>query len=278
MPPRADWKPVGGLRRRLYEVVFESDTRAGRAFDVVLIGVILTSVLTVVVESVPEIRARHGPALHALEWGFTVVFTAEYLLRLYCVGRPLRYAVSFFGVIDLLAIVPTYISLFFPGAEVLLVVRVLRVLRVFRVLKLTEYLRESRMLTDALWAARRKVGVFFLAVITLVTIVGALMYLIEGGENGFTDIPTSIYWAVVTLTTVGYGDISPKTPLGRAASALVMIIGYSIIAVPTGIVTAELARGGRRPGACPGCGAAGHDGDARHCKHCGAALGVTSAS
>jgi voltage-gated potassium channel len=260
----------------VYQVVFESDTRAGRVFDVVLIAIILASVLTVMLESVADVRARYGDALHAVEWGFTVLFTVEYLLRLASVRRPARYAFSFFGVIDLLAVLPTYVSLFLPGTHVLIVVRVLRVLRVFRVLKLTEYLHESRVLADALWAGRRKIGVFFLAVVTLLVVIGALMYLIEGEENGFTDIPTSIYWAVVTLTTVGYGDISPKTTVGRAVSALVMIIGYSIIAVPTGIVTAELTRPGRPaatgPG-CPGCGAGGHDADARFCKHCGARLG-----
>jgi voltage-gated potassium channel len=275
MPTRTDQKPAGGLRRRLYEIVFEADTPAGRTFDVVLIVLIVASVVTVVVESVPHIRARYGPTLNAIEWGFTLLFTVEYVLRLLSVQRPLRYALSAFGLIDLAATAPTYADLFFPGAQTLLVVRFLRVLRIFRILKLTEHLREARVLTGALWASRRKISVFFLSVLTLITIIGALMYLIEGEENGFTDIPTSIYWAVVTLTTVGYGDIAPKTSLGRALSALVMIIGYSIIAVPTGIVTVELSRAGRAgpaPAACPNCGAAGHDGDARYCKYCGAAL------
>ena len=270
-----DWKPAGGWRRRLYAVVFESDTPTGRAFDVVLITAILASVLTVMLESVAHIRAQHGPLLSALEWGFTLLFTAEYAARLASVRRPAWYAASFFGVVDLLAIVPTYLSLLFPGAQALLVVRVLRVLRIFRVLKLTAYLRESRVLGDALWAGRRKIGVFLLGVVTLLVVIGSLMYLIEGEENGFADIPTSIYWAVVTVTTVGYGDIAPKTPAGRALAAVAMIIGYSIIAVPTGIVTAELARAGRgrRPAPdCPGCGAADHDADARFCRRCGAAL------
>jgi voltage-gated potassium channel len=275
MPSAADQSPPVGHRRALYRVIFQADTRAGRAFDLALIWLILASVLTVLLESVPHIRAAYGPALHAAEWAFTGLFTAEYLLRLYSVRRPVRYAVSLFGVIDLLAIAPTYLSLFVPGAQALLVVRVLRVLRVFRILKLTEYLRESRTLTDALWASRRKIGVFLLAVLTLLVIIGSLMYLIEGEENGFTDIPTSIYWAVVTLTTVGYGDISPKTPLGRVVAGAVMILGYGIIAVPTGIVTAELTRPGgpsRYAGACPRCGAGGHDPDARFCNRCGAAL------
>ena len=274
--PSATQKPAGGLRRRLYEIIFQSDTPAGQAFDVVVIGLIVTSVGTVMAESVAGVRARYGPSLYALEWGFTILFTVEYLLRLSCVNRPARYVFSFFGLIDLLAILPTYLSLIIPGAQALVVIRVLRVLRVFRILKLTQYSQESRTLANALWASRRRIGVFFLAVTTLLIIVGALMYLIEGPENGFVDIPTSIYWAVVTLTTVGYGDISPRTPAGRAAASLVMIIGYSIIAVPTGIVTAELTRQSgpaRLPGrTCPDCQATGHDADARHCKHCGSAL------
>ena len=276
MPPEIDQKPAGGWRRRVYEVVFEADTPAGRRFDLVLIWAILASVVVVVVESVASVRARHGAVLTAAEWGFTLLFTAEYLTRLACVRRPARYAASFLGVVDLLAVVPTYLSLLLPGAQALVVVRVLRVLRIFRVLKLTAYLRESRVLADALWAGRRKVGVFLLAVLTLLVVIGSLMYLVEGEENGFADIPTSVYWAVVTLTTVGYGDIAPKTALGRTLSAAVMILGYSIIAVPTGIVTAELSRAGRRPATlpgCPGCGAGEHDADARFCKHCGAALG-----
>jgi voltage-gated potassium channel len=264
-----------GWRQRLWVIIFRADTPAGRAFDIALIVLIVASVITVMVESVASIRAGYGPLLRAIEWGFTALFTLEYLLRLICVRRPLRYATSFFGVIDLLAILPTYLSLFFPGAEALMVVRFLRVLRVFRILKLTEYLRESRTLTDALWAARRKIGVFLLSVLTLLTVVAALMYLIEGPEHGFTDIPTSMYWSVVTLTTVGFGDIAPKTPAGRAMASLVMIMGYGIIAVPTGIVTVELARAGRMPTlevACPACFRAGHDADAQFCKHCGVSL------
>lgn len=265
-------RPAAGWRREVYRVVFESDTRSGRAFDVVLIWAIVGSAVVVMAESVASIRGRYGPALHAAEWAFTALFTAEYAVRLLSVRRPARYARSFFGVIDLLAILPTYIGLLVPGAQAMAVVRLLRVLRIFRILKLTEYLRESRVLGDALWASRRKVGIFLLAVLALLVIIGSLMYVIEGEENGFTDIPTSVYWAVVTVTTVGYGDISPKTPLGRVVASAAMILGYSIIAVPTGIVTAELARPGRRPTVCPACAAGGHDADARHCKHCGAAL------
>jgi voltage-gated potassium channel len=264
-----------GWRERLWRIIFQADTPAGRAFDIVLIVAIVASVVTVMVESVAHIRAEHGRLLRGIEWGFTVLFTFEYVLRLSCVRKPLRYATSFFGIIDLMAILPTYLSLFFPGAETLLVVRFLRVLRIFRVLKLTEYLRESRVLSDALYAARRKIGVFLLSVLTLLTIVAALMYLIEGEENGFTDIPTSLYWAVVTLTTVGFGDIAPKTPFGRALASLVMITGYGIIAVPTGIVTVELTRAGRGTPpreSCPTCGRTDHDADARYCKQCGARL------
>ena len=269
-----DQKPTGGWRGRLYAVIFEADTPAGRAFDLGLIALILASVAAVVLESVAAVRARYGPALLAAEWAFTLLFTLEYALRLLVVRRPGRYAASFFGLVDLAAVAPGYVSLLVPGTQALLVVRLLRVLRVFRILKLTEYLHEGRTLGEALWASRRKVGVFLTAVVTLVVVIGALMYLIEGPENGFEDIPTSIYWAVVTLTTVGYGDISPRTPWGRAAAAAVMVLGYGIIAVPTGIVTAELTRAGRgvRAGPCPGCGLAGHDGDARNCKRCGARL------
>jgi voltage-gated potassium channel len=275
MLSKSEYGAEHGWRQRLWRIIFQADTPAGRAFDIALIVAIVASVVTVMIESVAHIRAEHGRLLRGIEWGFTGLFTIEYLLRLTCVRRPLRYATSFFGIIDLMAILPTYLSLFIPGAETLLVVRFLRVLRIFRVLKLTEYLRESRVLSDALWAARRKIGVFLLSVLTLLTIVSALMYLIEGEENGFVDIPTSLYWAVVTLTTVGFGDIAPKTPGGRALASLVMITGYGIIAVPTGIVTVELTRAGRGTSPrepCPTCRKTDHDADARYCKQCGAQL------
>jgi voltage-gated potassium channel len=256
-------------------VIFESDTPAGKAFDVALIGCILVSVTVVMLESVASMRAAYGGWLFALEWFFTLLFTVEYVLRLISVRRPLRYATSFFGIVDLLAILPTYISLFVPGTQYLLTIRALRLLRIFRILKLAEYLDEARVLMTALRASRRKISVFLLAVLTLVVINGSLMYLIEGPEYGFTDIPTSIYWAIVTLTTMGFGDITPHTPLGKALASLVMIMGFGIIAVPTGIVTVEIARaGGRRVStqACPECSAEGHDDDALHCKYCGAKL------
>jgi voltage-gated potassium channel len=278
----AGW-PDDGWRERMYRVIFQHHTPGGRVFDVLLMVAICMSVMAVLLESVPRIRARHGAALVAAEWGFTALFTAEYVLRLLCVPRPTKYALSFFGIVDLLAIVPTYAALFLGGAQGLLVIRALRLLRVFRVLKMGEYTSQASLLKDALKRSRPKITVFLVTVLTLVLIVGALMHLIEGEANGFTSIPISIYWAIVTLTTVGYGDIAPQTTLGRAVASAVMIVGYGIIAVPTGIVTAELVRAGYEgaaaarpvpppPRPCPGCGVAAHDADARHCKYCGAAL------
>ena len=267
-PAEANW------RHRLYEVVFEAETTAGRAFDITLTTLILLSVCAVFAESVKWIRQLFGPELYAAEWGFTILFTIEYCLRLISVRRPLRYVFSFYGIVDLLAILPTYISLFIPGTHYLLVIRILRLLRIFRVLKLTSYISEGRVISTALRASRQKITVFLVAVITIVTVVGSLMYVIEGEEHGFTDIPTSIYWAIVTLTTVGYGDLSPQTPLGKFMAAIVMIMGYGIIAVPTGIVTAELARAAKPASThvCPECHAEGHDLDAVHCKYCGSLL------
>jgi voltage-gated potassium channel len=261
-------------RARLHEIIFEADTRSGRAFDVGLLIAILVSVVAVILESVAEIRGQYGGALRAVEWTITVAFTVEYLLRLVAVDRPGRYARSFFGVVDLLAILPTYLALAVPATQSLMVIRAVRLLRVFRIMKLTHFLTESQLLFTAMRASRRKITVFLGVVVTVVLIVGALMYLIEGEEHGFTSIPTSMYWAVVTMTTVGYGDIAPRTPLGQFLAALLMILGYGIIAVPTGIVTVELANAGRAVSrqACPSCGAEGHDIDARHCKYCGARL------
>lgn len=266
---RAPW------RTALHEVIFEADTRVGKAFDVLLILSILLSVAAVMLDSVSAIRLRFGTLLYAVEWFFTLLFTVEYLLRLLCVGRPGLYAKSFFGVVDLLAIVPTYLSILVPASRYLLVIRVLRILRVFRVLKLVQYLNETHLLVKALRASRRKIAVFLYTVLTLVVLFGSLMYLIEGEANGFTSIPRSIYWAIVTLTTVGYGDISPGTGPGQVVAAVIMIIGYAIIAVPTGIVTVELSKATKAAvstQACPECGADGHDSDAEHCKFCGAKL------
>jgi len=268
-------KAEGRRRKVLFEVIFESDTAAGKWFDILLIVCIVLSVAVVMVDSVGSIRAEFGGVLYATEWFFTILFTIEYVLRLICVRRAIRYAVSFFGIVDLLAILPTYISLVFLGSRYLAVVRVLRVLRVFRVLKLGHHTKEARLLKSALIASRRKIIVFLFAVLTLVVIIGSLIYVIEGEEHGFTSIPRGVYWAIVTLTTVGYGDISPSTPAGQFLAAIVMLLGYSIIAVPTGIMTVEIAHAYKdKPTgqACPQCSAEGHDRDAKHCKYCGAKL------
>jgi voltage-gated potassium channel len=262
-------------RAKLHEVIFEAETPAGKAFDVALLIVIVLSVVAVMLESVPGIRAEYGPALRAIEWIITILFTIEYILRLLSVGHPLRYARSFFGLVDLLAILPTYLSLFIAGTQSLLVIRALRLLRVFRVLKLAHFVGEARMLHAALRASSRKIIVFLGAVLMIVLIVGSLMYLIEGPEHGFTSIPESVYWAIVTMTTVGYGDIAPQTFFGKVLASLVMILGYGIIAVPTGIVTVEVAsalKTSTRTDACPECGADDHATDAKFCKYCGAEL------
>ncbi|HET8724551.1 MAG TPA: ion transporter [Anaeromyxobacteraceae bacterium] len=263
------------LRARVAEVIFGHDTFAGKAFDVLLILAILASVTVVALETVAPIREEFGPALRLAEWFFTLLFTAEYAVRLWCTDRPGRYARSFFGVVDLVSILPTYLSLFLGGAQALLTIRALRLLRIFRVLKLGQYTSEASHLGQALARSRQKITVFLAVVLTLVLVLGSLMYLVEGPENGFTSIPRSIYWAIVTLTTVGYGDITPHTVLGQVVAALAMILGYGIIAVPTGIVTVELGRGSAaaRAVACRRCGLSGHDADARHCKRCGEPLG-----
>ena len=264
-----------GWRAKLHEVIFEADTPAGKAFDLLLILAILFSVVIVSLESVPEVRAQHGQQLRAAEWVITILFTIEYILRLMCVERPMTYAKSFFGIVDLLAILPTYISVLVPGTQALTVVRVLRLLRIFRVLKLVQYVSEARTLSVALRASAKKIFVFLFVVVIIVVIVGSLMYLVEGPANGFDNIPRSIYWAVVTLTTVGYGDIAPGTSLGRFIAVCVMILGYGIIAVPTGIVTRELVREDRSrftTRVCRSCNAEGHDVDAEYCKFCGRSL------
>ena len=269
-------KPAAGWRQRLYVVIFEHNTPAGRAFDVVLLVLILASVLAVLLESVPGVRQRWGGWLLAIEWGFTALFTVEYLLRLVAVRNPGGYARSFFGVIDLVAVLPTYLSLLLPGSQALLTLRAVRLLRVFRILKLGHFLGEEQVLLRALRASVRKIVIFVAAVLVLVLVLGSAMYLVEGPERGFTSIPISVYWAIVTMTTVGYGDIAPQTALGRMRASLVMIIGYGIIAVPTGIVTVEMGRAARtgtgEARRCPGCGLAEHEADAAFCKRCGTAL------
>lgn len=263
-------------RERLHEIIYEADTPTGKAFDVALLIAIFISVLVTMLESVDGIREEYGPFLFQLEWFFTILFFVEYVLRLYCVTRPWAYARSPMGIIDLLGWLPTILEALVPGTHYLTTVRILRVLRVFRILKLTHYLDEARFLSNALRTGRRKILVFLSSVLILVVILGSLMYLVENSHGQFTSIPTSIYWAIVTLTTVGYGDITPVTTLGKFISSIVMILGYSIIAVPTGIVTGEIVRATKTAPistqACPACSAEGHDHDAKYCKSCGAEL------
>jgi voltage-gated potassium channel len=270
-------RPEGGWRLRLYTIIFESDTRAGRLFDQWLIVAILVSVAVVIADSVHALGSRFAREFDVLEWAFTLLFTAEYLARLACVRRPLRYATSFFGVVDLLSVLPTYLALVFPEAQAFLDVRILRLLRMFRVLKLTAYVWEYQAMGRAIAASRRKILVFLSVVLMIVVIMGTVMYVVEGPENGFTSIPTAIYWAVTTMTTVGFGDITPKTDVGRFVASVMMLLGWGTLAVPTGIVTAEMtarrleaAPAGRT---CRGCGAGGHRPEAAFCLHCGTALG-----
>lgn len=265
--------PAENIRKRLHRIIFKADTPGGRLFDLAVQTSILTSVLVVMLDSVNSIHQHYGRVLHLVEWFFTLLFTLEYLLRLYAIGRPLKYALSFFGIVDLLSVLPTYIALVLPGGQYLLTIRILRLLRIFRILKLVRYVGEAETLVRALRSSSRKITVFLLAVSTLVIIFGSIMYLVEGASNGFTSIPKSIYWAVVTMTTVGYGDISPQTNLGQAISSVIMIVGYGIIAIPTGIVTAELAFNRQvSNNSCPECHRSGHDSDAIYCKHCGEGL------
>ncbi|MCB0794994.1 MAG: ion transporter [Flavobacteriales bacterium] len=262
------------LKRWLYRIVFGTDTPLGKLFDVVLLWAIVISVVFVMLESVAELRERYGLLLHIFEWFFTILFTLEYLLRLWIVEKPIRYAKSFFGVIDLLSILPTYLAAFLPGAHGFMVLRTLRLLRVFRVLKLVRYISEAGTLARALAASRRKILVFLSAVLALVIVFGTIMYLVESPEAGFTSIPRSIYWAIVTLTTVGYGDIAPQSVLGQFIASVIMILGYAIIAVPTGIVGVEMSKL-EEPGVeCPTCHTAGHRSDANYCRRCGQELAI----
>ena len=255
-------RPSGPWRARLFDIIFESDTPYGRAFDLVLMLLILSSVLVVMLDSVAPLASRYGTLLHWLEWVFTALFTLEYVLRLSCVRRPFAYASSFFGVVDLLAVLPTYIAAFVPELAVLIDVRVLRLLRIFRVLKLGAYMEEFEFLAAAFTDSRRKILVFLSAVLTAVLVSGTVMYVVEGPLNGFTSIPVSIYWAVSTMTTVGFGDITPHTPLGRMMASIMMLLGWGVLAVPTGIVTAEMTMRHTR-----------HHLARRACPHCGAQLG-----
>lgn len=262
------------LRERVHEVIFEADTAGGKLFDAALLITIAASLLTVMLESVESIDAEYHALLRNADIVITVLFTIEYLLRLWCVDRPWRYALSFYGIIDIMAIAPGFLSLAIEGSQSLLVIRSVRLLRVFRVFKMSHYLSEARVLVTALKASKNKISVFLLAVIIVTMVMGALMYLIEGEESGFTSIPRGVYWAVVTMTTVGYGDIAPQTPLGQGISALLMVAGYGIIAVPTGIVSAEIAFHNKpiTTRSCQSCAQEGHDVDAKFCKYCGEEL------
>lgn len=269
-------KPDGGWRLRLYTIIFEADTPAGKRFDLLLIATILFSILVVMLDSVHSVSQRHGTALGALEWAITLLFTAEYLTRMACVKRPLRYATSFFGIIDLLSVLPTYLAFFVPEVHLLIDIRILRLIRIFRILKLTMYVQEYQMLTDAVRASRRKILVFLSIVLMVILVMGTVMYVVEGPAHGFSSIPKAMYWAVVTMTTVGYGDITPQSDLGKAIASLMMLLGWGVLAVPTGIVTAEMTT--RRltrvvtTRTCPNCLSEGHEPTAQYCKDCGAHL------
>jgi voltage-gated potassium channel len=270
-------RPAGGWRRRWFNVIFESDTPAGRRFDIALLTVVAASVVVVLLESVRPLASENARLFFALEWGFTLLFAVEYVARLACVNRPLRYARSFFGIVDLASVLPMFVAAFVPGLHVLIDIRILRMLRAFRILKLTEYVREYSSLGSALHASRRKILVFLSVVAMVVVVLGTVMYVIEGPEHGFTSIPVAIYWAITTMTTVGFGDIAPRTTIGRGVASIVMLLGWGILAVPTGIVTAEMTsrrlsaiEAGRQ---CSACGAVVLLSDARFCHRCGTALG-----
>lgn len=263
-------------RRKLHDTIYESNTPAGKAFDIALLILIIASITVVMLDSVNTFNKNYGSFFYILEWVFTILFTLEYILRLVSIKRPYLYATSFLGIIDLLAIIPTYLSIFFIGAQPLLVLRILRLIRIFRIFKLSHFLSEMEFLSESMRASLKKISIFMLIVLSIVVILGSVMYLVEAGENGFQSIPDSIYWAIVTITTVGYGDISPVTSLGKFIASIIMFIGYSIIAVPTGIVTTEMASAIRKRKhsneTCPGCGREGHDRDAKFCKFCGSHL------
>ncbi|WFM70777.1 ion transporter [Halomonas sp. CKK8] len=274
-------KPAGeGLRTRVFQIIFESDTPLAKGFDIALIVAILASVLVVMLESIESLRADYGTLFFWLEWGFTIAFTLELAVRLYCLERPLQYLKSFYGIVDLIAILPTWLTLILPGAQTLVMVRLLRTLRIFRVLRLMEFVGEGRLLVGALKRSSHQIFLFLFTVFMLVSIFASIVYLIEPREAGFTSIPMAIYWAIVTLTTVGFGDIVPVTPLGQAISVMVMLIGYSIIAVPTGVFSAEVIRSIRADRysdeACPGCGHDRHEQRAKYCLRCGTWLDENS--
>ena len=259
------------FRDKLHTIIFESETTAGKAFDISLIILILISVFAVIIESIPSVRDIYGQEFYILELTLTIIFGFEYVLRLYAIRHPFKYAFSFFGIVDLLSILPIFLVVVMPGAQSLLVLRSIRLIRVFRIFKLGTYFDQGSVILHALRSSRYKISVFFFSIIIIVTIAGALMYMVETPESGFTSIPTSIYWAIVTMTTVGYGDIAPASALGKTLASLLMISGYAIIAVPTGIVTAELSKPYKKltHNSCPSCGQEGHEFDAKFCKYCG---------
>jgi voltage-gated potassium channel len=263
-------------RGKIHQTIYETNTTAGKTFDILLLLLIIASIAVVMLDSIESYNRLYGRVFYILEWTFTVLFTIEYILRLVSIQRPWKYVFSTLGIIDLLALIPSYLSIFFVGAHSLLVFRALRLLRIFRIFKLTHFLTEMEFLVVALKSSFKKISIFMLVVLGLVIIMGSVMYLVEGRSNGFTSIPESIYWAIVTITTVGYGDISPVTPLGKFIASFMMFVGYGIIAVPTGIVTTEMAISMRNKKhgmeTCPGCGREGHDGDAGYCKYCGTRL------
>lgn len=263
-------------KKKLYEIIFEADTRAGKAFDVAIIVLICISILLVMLDSIATIHEKYNVVLHTAEWIITGIFLIEYILRIYVLDKPFRYIFSFFGMVDLLAILPNFIGLIFAGSESLMVIRAVRLIRIFRIFKLSRYTTAGRILARALYRSREKIFMFILVILTLVVIFGTIMYLIEGEANGFTSIPVSIYWAIVTLTTVGYGDISPVTGMGQFLASIVMIMGYAIIAVPTGIITSEMMRmpAENNTQVCSNCLLDRHDDDALHCKKCGTLLDV----
>lgn len=275
-------KPLPGWKNKLHEVIYEADTPSGKFFDIVLFILIIISVILVMLESIDEFDERYHKTLLALEWVVTIFFTLEYIARLISIKKPMKYAFSFYGVIDFLSTIPLYLSYILAGSQVLLAVRAFRLLRIFRILKLVKFMGEASQLQSALKASRAKIAVFIYVVLILSVIMGTVMYIVEGDESGFTSIPKSIYWTIVTLTTVGYGDIAPQSNLGQFLATVIMVLGYGIIAVPTGIVTAEFARNGKNKGdddeghivhvntqACPSCSVEGHRDDATHCFNCG---------
>ncbi|MEO5967282.1 MAG: ion transporter [Ferruginibacter sp.] len=269
-------KRPANWRAKLHEIIFEANTREGKLFDVLLLIFIILSILTVMLDSVDELHEKFGTAFFVLEWVFTIIFTLEYFLRIISLRKPFLYVVSFLGIIDLLAIIPMYISLLLVGAQSLLVLRALRLLRIFRIFKLSHFVSEMNFLSSALKKSMKKISIFMLFVLTLVIILGSVMYLVEPASNGFSSIPNSIYWAIVTITTVGYGDMAPITPLGKILSSFIMLLGYGIIAVPTGIITSEMAVAIRSKNisseVCPSCGKEGHEKDAKFCKFCSSEL------